>query len=127
MIVGGTLILPLDQFGIIRSFWLVSIGLLILGRSPKGRPPAWEKGDAVPWPSQQQIREEREAARRQAGDAPAEGRRPARGAAKRGADTAASTRRETRVPAARAPQPRRKDAPDEDGDAASRRKRKRRS
>jgi hypothetical protein len=128
MIVGATLILPLDQFGIIRSFWLISVGVLILGRSPKGRPAAWDAREAVPWPSQQKIREERDAARREAGGEPAGGRRGARGAAKR--EAAEETRRASRVPAAPAPQPRRKDrAADGDGDDAAdgRRKRKRRS
>jgi hypothetical protein len=128
MIVGGTLILPLDQFGIIRSFWLVSIGVLILGRSPRGRPAAWETGEAAPWPSQQQVREQREAAGgQQAGDTPAGARRGGRRPAKRDADTAEEPRA-SRVPAARAPQPRRRDRDDDGGDAAAaKRKRKRRS
>jgi hypothetical protein len=107
MIVGATLILPLDQFGIIRSFWLVAIGLLILGRLRGGRPPAWERGEAVPWPTQQQIREQREALRREregAGDA---------------ADGDAG-----RAPRTPAPRPRR---PDGDAADAGRRKRKRRT
>jgi hypothetical protein len=29
-----------------------------------GRPPAWESGKAAPWPSQQQLREQRAAAQR---------------------------------------------------------------
>ena len=75
MIVGATLILPLDQFGLIRSAWLVLVGLLILSIWPRQRPPAWETAEAVPWPSQQQIREEREAARREReGDAASERR-----------------------------------------------------
>jgi hypothetical protein len=125
MIVGGTLILPLDQFGIIRSFWLISVGVLILGRSPRGRPPAWESSEAVPWPSQQRVREQRDAARRDA--APAAGRRGARGAARHDEDVAQEPRRASRVPAARAPQPRRKDRA-ADGDAPdAKRKRKRKS
>jgi hypothetical protein len=43
----------LDQPPIIRSFWLLAIGLLLLNRIP-GRselPPAWLTGEATPWPS----------------------------------------------------------------------------
>jgi hypothetical protein len=31
--------------------WFVYLGLLLLGRVPGGRPPAWEAGEAIPWPS----------------------------------------------------------------------------
>lgn len=64
-IVGVTFVLPLDQQGIIRVFWLVALGALILGRWPTAVPKAWSTGKAEPWPTQQQVREEREAARRQ--------------------------------------------------------------
>jgi hypothetical protein len=124
MIVGGTLILPLDQFGIIRSFWLISVGVLILGRSPRGRPPAWETGTAVPWPSQQQVREQREAARSGTDGGAAGGRRGGRGAAARREAGAAKESGASRVPTAPAPQPRRKDRAADD---APKRKRKRRS
>lgn len=30
--------------------WFMYFGLLILGRTPKGRPPAWDAGEAIPWP-----------------------------------------------------------------------------
>ncbi|MGZ6708154.1 MAG: hypothetical protein ACXVFN_14585 [Solirubrobacteraceae bacterium] len=63
MIVGATFVLPLDQQGIIRVFWLAALGVLLLGRWPRGMPPAWSTGEAMPWPSQQQIREQREAQR----------------------------------------------------------------
>ena len=56
-------ILPIDQQGIIRVFWLAALGLLFLGRLPSGMPKAWTTGEAEPWPSQQQLREQREAAR----------------------------------------------------------------
>ncbi len=109
MIVGATLILPLDQFGLIRSAWLVLVGLLILSIWPRQRPPAWETAEAVPWPTQQQIREEREAARREReGDTP-------RG--RRGDDKP--------PPPTRAPQPRRPEASPHP--SSQKRKRKRRS
>jgi hypothetical protein len=37
--------------GLIGLFlWVLALGLLILGRWPGGRPPAWDAGEAVPWP-----------------------------------------------------------------------------
>jgi hypothetical protein len=45
---------------VVNAFWLAMVGALMLGRWPSGMPPAWEAGEAVPWPSQQEIREERE-------------------------------------------------------------------
>jgi hypothetical protein len=30
--------------------WLAWLGFLFLDRIPKGRPPAWEAGEAIPWP-----------------------------------------------------------------------------
>ncbi len=59
IIVGATFVLPIDQQGIIRSFWLVALGFLIAGRWPNGVPPAWETGRAQPWPSAAQARERR--------------------------------------------------------------------
>jgi MFS family permease len=63
IIVGVTFVLPLDQQGIIRVFWLGALGVLFLGRMPSGMPQAWTTGSAEPWPTQQQLREQREAAR----------------------------------------------------------------
>lgn len=48
---------------IVNAFWLAMVGALMLGRWPSGMPPAWDQGEAVPWPSQQELREQREAAR----------------------------------------------------------------
>jgi hypothetical protein len=31
--------------------WFVYLGLLLLGRVPGGKPPAWEAGEAIPWPT----------------------------------------------------------------------------
>jgi hypothetical protein len=31
--------------------WFVYLGVLLLGRVPGGRPPAWDAGEAIPWPS----------------------------------------------------------------------------
>jgi hypothetical protein len=53
--VGGVsavlLLLPIEQLDVITAFWLVSVGILLLGRLPGGDPPAWASGEAVPWPS----------------------------------------------------------------------------
>jgi hypothetical protein len=29
--------------------WFVYLGMLLLGRAPAGRPPAWDAGEAIPW------------------------------------------------------------------------------
>jgi hypothetical protein len=62
IIVGVLAVFQLDQPQIVRAFWLAAVGLLIAGRTRTGLPPAWETGRAEPWPSQQQIREQRQAA-----------------------------------------------------------------
>jgi hypothetical protein len=41
---------------VIQAFWLGALGLLFLGRWPGGRGPAWESGQAEPWPSAAQRR-----------------------------------------------------------------------
>jgi hypothetical protein len=42
------LILPAALLGIL--LWNGWLGLLFVGRVPGGRPPAWEAGEAIPWP-----------------------------------------------------------------------------
>jgi hypothetical protein len=37
---------------VVQSFWLVAVGLLLLGATPGAAPPAWSTGNAEPWPSQ---------------------------------------------------------------------------
>jgi hypothetical protein len=34
---------------IVQGFWLAALGVLLLGRWPGGRGPAWESGEAEPW------------------------------------------------------------------------------
>jgi hypothetical protein len=133
MFVGATIVIGgLDPVGVFRSFWLGALGMMILGRLPRGRPPAWAVAEAVPWPTQQEIREQRMAERRarEAERAPA----PDRGARRRDrgadgdADGAPPEPRGGRVPAPRAPQPRRDDvAPGRPHPSSKKRKRKRRS
>jgi hypothetical protein len=37
--------------GILQLFWVNALAVLFLGRWPGGRGPAWETGEATPWPS----------------------------------------------------------------------------
>ncbi len=39
-------------------FWMGALGLLFLGRWPGGRGPAWDAGEARPWPTPAQQRED---------------------------------------------------------------------
>jgi len=74
------------QLPFVKIFWLGGLGALFLGRWPGGNPPAWQTGEAQPWPTQQEIREARDAARGKSSDAksgeePTQKRRPRRGRA----------------------------------------------
>jgi hypothetical protein len=51
----GVVVAGLTIFGagpppIIFPFWLGALGVLLLGRWPGGRGPAWDSGEAIPWP-----------------------------------------------------------------------------
>lgn len=62
-IFSGLLFLPLfgaNTLQLIPTFWMVATGILLLGRLPGGDPPAWAAGEARPWPSQAEVRAERE-------------------------------------------------------------------
>jgi hypothetical protein len=48
MALGVAALLLLVQFTLI---FFVYLGLLLLGKVPGGKPPAWEAGEAVPWPT----------------------------------------------------------------------------
>jgi hypothetical protein len=62
IIVGALLVIPLGSpLPIVQVFWLLALGALILGYWPSGVPQAWRSGEAVPWPSSQEIREARRA------------------------------------------------------------------
>ena len=69
MIAGATFVLPLDQQGIIRSFWFGAVGFLILRRWPS-EVPAWTTGSAEPWPSAREARDARAARRGEPAPAP---------------------------------------------------------
>jgi hypothetical protein len=65
MFAGLLIFLPIGgaELQIVPAFWMVMIGILFLGKWPKGDPPAWAAGEARPWPSAAQARAEaREAA-----------------------------------------------------------------
>jgi hypothetical protein len=42
---------------VVPAFWLVAMGILYIGKWPNGQPPAWESGEARPWPTRAQVRE----------------------------------------------------------------------
>jgi len=75
IIAGVLFILPLGVQFIVQASWLIMAGVLIL----RAGTPAWRQGIAVPWPSQQSLREAREAASR--GEEPAVPDAPAVGPA----------------------------------------------
>lgn len=45
---------------VIQSIWVLLVALSLSGKLPSGLPPAWEAGEARPWPSQQQVRAQRQ-------------------------------------------------------------------
>jgi hypothetical protein len=57
IIVGALIVLPLLPQGvpIVQIFWLAALGMLFLGFWPGGRGPAWETGEAEPWPAPQRA------------------------------------------------------------------------
>jgi hypothetical protein len=50
VILGVLFVLPLIASPIIQLFWLLALGLLLIDKWPGGRGPAWESGEAEPWP-----------------------------------------------------------------------------
>ena len=52
IIVGVLTVIPILQGPlIVRVLWLGALGLLFVNKWPGGRGPAWETGEAAPWPS----------------------------------------------------------------------------
>jgi hypothetical protein len=45
---------------IVQFFWLGALAYLFSGRWPNGLPPAWKSGKEEPWPSSQEMREQRQ-------------------------------------------------------------------
>lgn len=59
IMVGVLWVLPIgSQLPIIPAFWLIAVGLLLLGVGKV--PPAWQAGEAMPWPSTAQLRDQRQ-------------------------------------------------------------------
>ncbi|HEX3511684.1 MAG TPA: hypothetical protein VHT27_11370 [Solirubrobacteraceae bacterium] len=50
------------QLQIVPAFWMVMMGILLIGRWPGGDPPAWGAGEARPWPTAADQRAARQAA-----------------------------------------------------------------
>jgi hypothetical protein len=46
-----------EPLPVLQIVWLISFGALMSGRTASVLPPAWDSGEAEPWPTQQQIRE----------------------------------------------------------------------
>jgi hypothetical protein len=64
---------------VIQVFWLLAVAYLLAGRWPGGDPRAWVTGQAEPWPTAAEVREQRDRARGKSAPAGrAAGRAPAR-------------------------------------------------
>jgi hypothetical protein len=65
IIVGALFVLPLlGNVPFVQVFWVGAIGLLVLGKWPQGgRGPAWDTGEAEPWPTARDRAEQMAAAR----------------------------------------------------------------
>jgi hypothetical protein len=51
MALAASLILIQPQLSLLAlMIWFAWLGFLILDRAPRGRPPAWDAGEAIPWP-----------------------------------------------------------------------------
>jgi hypothetical protein len=60
IVTGALQILPFaGPLPVVQSFWLLMLALLFSGRWSGGTPPAWRTGNAEPWPSSAEIREQR--------------------------------------------------------------------
>jgi hypothetical protein len=51
VIVGALQVLPVLPPFVLEIFWLAALAALFLDRWPGGRGPAWDTGEAVPWPT----------------------------------------------------------------------------
>ncbi len=69
MITGALQVLPFGgPLPVVQTFWLLMLGLLILGRWPNGQPPAWRTGNAEPWPASARQRQRAQAAAARRGE-----------------------------------------------------------
>jgi hypothetical protein len=61
LVLGPLLGQVIGALPVVQWFWLGALATLFLGRWPTGRGPAWETGEADPWPSGAELRAEAEA------------------------------------------------------------------
>jgi hypothetical protein len=59
LITGFLIVFPLGPVSVVQAFWLIALGMIVLGVAPGGPPPAWRTGRAEPWPSQRELAEAR--------------------------------------------------------------------
>lgn len=59
VISGALFVLAFVPIPIVQVYWLGALAMLFLGRNPNGTPPAWQSGEAMPWPSAAEMREQR--------------------------------------------------------------------
>jgi hypothetical protein len=80
IITGLLIFLPIGgaQLQIIPAFWMVMMGILLIGRWPNADPPAWEAGESRPWPTAAEQRAARQGAQPAAATASAGTPEPAR-------------------------------------------------
>lgn len=87
VISGALLVLPIGgPLPIVQAFWLVALAISIGERFPGAVTPAWRTGRAEPWPSQQEVREARDAAGAESQDGEDRARRRRAGAGDASAD-----------------------------------------
>jgi hypothetical protein len=76
MISGVLLIIQLTAQPVVLTFWLLMLAVLFAGRWPGGVPPAWRTGNAEPWPTSAEIRQQRAGATAERGGDGAEAPEP---------------------------------------------------
>jgi hypothetical protein len=60
IITGVLIFLPFGgPLPVVQCFWLVMLAVLFSGQWPGGVPPAWRTGNAEPWPSSAELRQQR--------------------------------------------------------------------
>ncbi|MGN6187607.1 MAG: hypothetical protein ACTHOE_01805 [Conexibacter sp.] len=59
VISGALFVLAFVPIPIVQVYWLGALAMLFAGRTPSGTPPAWQSGEAMPWPSAADMREQR--------------------------------------------------------------------
>jgi hypothetical protein len=72
--IGVMFVIPFGIQPVLELYWLGALALIFLGRWPGGRGPAWQTGEAIPWPGAAEQHEEieRRRAEREAVIEPAE-------------------------------------------------------